>query len=350
MSKKTFSQKVRKNNERAKNFEKKISAAKASIQASTTHEKLEKYLKPSKDTVIFKGLNEKVIECFHPLVGSCVFNILALEDFYTEFKYRGETVKIRFMKPVYPCSPNNLLAYAKNEYRERVKDAESAKFVLERLSKCSDNPFLATFFVECNGIISMSYVTENLQDPYKRFLVEIETTDVIRMRKNEKNIASKKNRNDRDEAELDKMKHFEETLIIGGLATYVVQYIVGCYLDGENLPKFDISESDLVPTPKAPRSSHASSAPKEPTGKDPNNCVAYIYYDCNDGSVSISGSRSYGMRWWIVSGHKRHYTSGKVIDVAPYIKGDKDDPDAQRALKVFTETHQRIQCYKLVKR
>lgn len=353
MSKKTFSQKVRKNNERAKNREKRIAATRAAFMAEN-YEKLAGYMKPDENAVIFKGLNMKVLEELKPVLVANAYDHTALSNFYTEFKNdKGKTVKVRFANPMAPCSPSDLLLFIKDFYKDRRRGGWDVEDTLEILSDCDENSFLATFFIEYEGLITMGYTVGTKHGIVHSILVD--TANVLDSLKAEATAHSKhqKSKKEQDKVELDRIHAkntlFEAMCVLGLYSIYAIQYIVCCYLEGKKLPKLAIG-SDSVTTPKTPRSSHASSAQKGPADKDPNNCVAYIYYDCKDGSVSISGSRNYSMRWWIVSGHKRHYLSGKIVDIPPYIKGDKDDPDAQRALKVFTETHQRIQCYKLVRR
>lgn len=355
MSKKTFSQKVRKSNERAKNREKRIATARAAFMAEN-HEKLAGYIKPDDDTVIFKGLNTKVLDELKTTITSNDYSFTALQNFYTEFKNeKGKTVKVRYMKPMAPCSPSDLLILMKDIYKgQNQYDNEDAVDILEMLKKCDEDSFLATFFIEYDDEITMGYIMTDYEGAIQGIIVD--TADVIKSVEAETIATNRyeRSRKEEDRIELSKIytknKLFEAMCILGLFAIYSVQYIICCYLKGEKLPKLDISEPNSDSTSKTSRSSRTPSAQKGPADKDPNNCVAYIYYDAKDGSVTIGGNRNYSMRWWIVSGHKRHYISGKIVDIPPYIKGDKDDPDAQRALKVFTETHQRIQCYKLVKR
>ena len=349
MNKKTFSQKIRKNNERAKNREKRLATIRAAFLAEN-HEKLARYVEPDDDTVIFKGLSTKILDELKTTVISNDYSFTALQNFYTEFKNeKGKTVKVRYTKPMAPCSPSDLLILMKDIYkRGNQYSNEDTVDILEMLKKCNEDSFLATFFIE------YGYIMTDHEGAIQGIIVN--TADVIKSVEAE-TIATnkyKRSQKEQDRIELSKICNknalFEAMCILGLYAIYSVQYIICCYLKGEKLPKLDVSEPNSDSTSKTSRSSRTSSAQKDPADKNPNNCVAYIYYDAKDGSVTIGGNRNYSMRWWIVSGHKRHYISGKIVDIPPYIKGDKDDPDAQRALKVFTETHQRIQCYKLVKR
>lgn len=355
MSKKTFSQKIRKKNERAKNREKRITTTRAALMAEN-HEKLAGYIEPDDDTVIFKGLSTKILDELKTTVTSNDYSFTALQNFYTEFKNeKGKTVKVRYMKPMAPYSPSDLLILMKDIYKARNQYSNEASVdTLEMLKKCDEDSFLATFFIEYDDEITMGYIMTDHEGAIQGIIVD--TADVVKSVEAE-TIATnkyKRSQKEQDRIELSKIHAknalFEAMCILGLYAIYSVQYIICCYLKGEKLPKLDIPEPNSDPTSKTSRPSRTPSAQKDPAGKDPNNCVAYIYYDAKDGSVTIGGNRNYSMRWWIVRGHQRHLQSGDVVQVTPYIKGDREDPDAQKALREILSGIERIKYYQLIAR
>lgn len=92
--------------------------------------------------------------------------------------------------------------------------------------------------------------------------------------------------------------------------------------------------------------------PVTPKRQTKGDCVAYIHYHAEDDSISISHRphKGYKLRWWIVSEHKRHLADGRVIAIPAYIKGEKDDEDAIRALDLYHQMQKRTTCFKVVPR
>lgn len=358
MSKKDFNSKIRKSNERNKAREQKVHQIEKAF-LSESHDDLKKYLAPTKDTVFFKGLNTNVIDALHMTEGDKLVLDVAhrctLRDFYTEIPTPEGIIKVHYMPAIAPCKPNDLLLYLKQLFRCRQREGKNVNFVLETLQDCDENSIIATSIIEFDDLIAISYT---LSSPsHVSLTVSVDTIDIINQNKAEKEAFGEFQQSQDMQSQINWLKIKERNQRFTAMRVYAmngivaVQRLVYCYLEGIELPKVGVTEHTPVPKPRKTSVSKPQTRKENPPQpKDPQKCVAYIYYDTNDGKMSIGGDRKYTMKWWIVGGHKRHYTSGKVSDIPPYIKGDKEDPDAQRALQVFIDCHKRIQCYKLVVR
>lgn len=299
---------------------------------------------PDKNTIIFKGLTEEIVDLL--AYKSSEITSFPLEDFYTEIKANnGSVFKLHwvpFESPVdrfsvyHFCRKNcQLYIQEEAEFRKAKIDQNWTLNEVFGFDKFSPDSLLATVYISYEDIYSIGFVMSDLKS----------RTSYLGMY----HISYYKYKETNPEL-FDKYCYAMDNI---GKSLLTIQKIVTLYLNGEELPKLPILIDDSAkprPKPDLDDTRHHNPTPKPEKPSEPS-CVAYIRYDAIGGKVSISNSsREYSMKWWIVSGHPRHYKNGKVSKIPPYIKGDKDDPDAQRALEEFKNGFNRIKYYHLVAR
>ena len=298
---------------------------------------------PDKNTVIFKGMTPKIAEYLMPETQE--ITLFPLSDFYTEIPINGKVLKIRWVPFESPVSPSATFRYCRKTTEDYFKNEVArqnspidAKAELKRIfdfSSYSAEDAFATLYVRYGDVYAMGFIYRNKDgksiylSPYHISLVELRTKDAQLY------------------IECDTALQYLKKYV------YVIQHLVALYLTGEEIPAIPASIAGIKPVDILPRpdgGDHSYRRPKHECAGQPK-CIAYIRYDAIGAKVRISNSsRDYSMNWWIVSGHLRHYTDGKVVEIPPYIKGDKECPEAQRALEEFKQGFDRIKYYHLVAR
>lgn len=304
---------------------------------------IEEKCSPDKNTVIFKGMTEQIARFLIKDDNDVVD--FPLTDFYAEVPIPNSGIlKIRWT----PFNPEfdkfSVYQLARDNYKQLLR--EKFNGLSEKLLNASLNETIGFGNLSADCVLSTIYVS--FEDVYSiSFLITDGKTTSLYHDSWHISCLSLEETN----PELfEKCSHY---LGEGGRYAFAIQYIVSMYLNGEEIPKLPVNISgNRKPNPKPlPNDSSSNSRPHKPAEPTEPNCVAYIRYDALTGKVSISNSsREYSMKWWIVSGHRRHYADGRVVEIQPYIKGDKDDPQAQRALEEFKNGFRRIKYYHLVAR
>lgn len=313
-------------------------------------------LYPSANSVVFKGLTESNARIIAGKRGCALNDFMPpVRDLYAEVPMdNGEIMKIRWVPFEGKFTKSEVFAYIKNMLSaSKFNDGEKGT------TYCPDSTdeFLATLYVSCGELTSIGYA----------WMHDLSLGTIILPCKRDKALATEakesaallkryglnapKEITDKAIALREEMK--ENKRIKNLLATYVavIQRIIYLYLSGEELPRLEKPKKvDPSPRPSPnPPPKHPRPA-KGPVVNAYTKCIAYIYFDSDEGSLSISGNRNYSCKWWIVSGHKRHYKGGKIVNIEPYIKGDRSDPDAIKALEEFVGGYRKIQTYKLLVR
>ena len=303
----------------------------------------EELLAPSKDCVIFKGLTQniadKLLVAFREdsensgfTEDFVKFDSLPLSNFYAEIPLNNhQTVKIHWMPYTSPISKKEFHAYMKRKQTYDLKSRERIPTV-DRVDFIEDEIY-ATIVIEYRGLYFYSHFfysprlrRMNAAGIYSNYMIDV----------------FHNNRQAFDDY-MANCRTFEYYIL-------VIQHLVRIYLEGEEIPKIASKIIDGRHDDGNTDNRHRETTPAKPS-KDPTECIAYIHLDAGNGKLTISdSSRAYSMKWWIVSGHLRHYANGKVIEIPPYIKGDKDDPDAQKALAEFVEGFKRVKYYHLIAR
>ena len=128
--------------------------------------------------------------------------------------------------------------------------------------------------------------------------------------------------------------------------SYTIQTFVALYMNGDPIPDLGIT---LETSTNVNNSKKTTTALPSPTAAANTDKTACIYYRVDSNQLEIGGGgKEYHLKWWIVCGHDRHLLNGNVVHIEPYIKGDKDDPEAIKALAAFNAAKKRIRCFKLV--
>lgn len=285
-----------------------------------------KQLPPTKDTVIFKGMTIPIADALTSQ--AALLTSFPLGDFYTEIPIReGKTLKLHwrpFESEERKKAARTYCLGAKHDAANNC-DIHVSNFPLEAM--------IGEIYHEYDRTFGVSFVI---------FDKEIMTGNTIGIMS-----TSAIDLYNRDRLRFEDFMHVSNHL---EHFSFAIQYLVNAYMTGEEIPSFPELKASKDPASDSRPSSPTRKSAK-PQPKDPQECVAYIRYDVEDGEITISNSsRQYEMSWWIVSGHKRHYKTGKISDVQPYIKGDKEHPDAQRALQEFKDGMQRIKYYHLIAR
>ena len=286
----------------------------------------EKQLPPTKDTVIFKGMTIPIADALTSQTAQLAS--FPLGDFYTEIPIReGKTLKLHWRPFESEERKKAARAYLLGAKRDAANDCDIyvSNFPLEAM--------IGEIYHEYNGVFGVSFVI------FDKEIMAGNTFGVI--------STGAIDLHNRDRLRFEGFMYVSNNL---EHFSFAIQYLVNAYLTGEEIPSFPELKASKDPASDSGPSS-PTRKPAKPQPKDPQECVAYIRYDVENGEITISNSsRHYEMSWWIVSGHKRHYKTGKISDVQPYIKGDKENPDAQRALQEFKDGMQRIKYYHLIAR
>lgn len=305
---------------------------------------IEEKCAPDKDSVIFKGMTKEIVDLLN--YNSSEITSFPLQDFYTEVKTKdGSILKLRWVPFECPIDRFAIYHYCRRNCQIFIEESSESlgkgidhNAVLNEVfgfDKFSPDSFVATVYISYKDVYSMGYVMSDFKS--KSIYLGMHHISYYQYKKTNPEL-------------FDKYYYAMDDI---GKIILTIQKIVALYLNGEELPKLPISiDSSAKPRPKPnlDDTRHNNPTPRPEKPSEPS-CVAYIRYDAIGGKVSISNSsREYSMKWWIVSGHPRHYKNGKVSKIPPYIKGDKDDPDAQRALEEFKKGFNRIKYYHLVAR
>lgn len=303
-------------------------------------------VKPTEDSVIFKGMNIDIAEALILRADNMIE--FPLRDLYLEIPTKnGKKLKIHW-KPI------------NNDVRRKA--------IKTYLTLGNRNPFLshnvsvmnfsldciaAEVYYEYDNIYGISFAIINPKErtfnpPYvKVFDIKGYKPKKLTPGCDLVGIVSRSAADIgcRNRARYEEFKDVAENV---GIICKAAQYLVSRFIAGEEIPKLPglgLEKSESThrnPTNGKP----AKSKPKEPEKH-----VAYIYYDAEAGDIVISNSsRHYTAKWWIVRGHQRHLQSGNVVQVTPYIKGDREDPDAQKALREILSGIERIKYYQLIAR
>lgn len=311
----------------AEQARKKLEIEKAKKRIFSESENLyEHQLPPTKNTVIFKGMTIPIADALTNQAAS--LTSFPLEDFYAEIPIRdGKALKLHW-RPF--------------ENEERKKAART--YIMSAAYDQANHRRVHFYDFPLEAMIGEIY-HEYDSVPCVSFVIFDKNT----MSGNTIGILSSAlvDLYNKDKTRYDEHMHISNHL---EHFSFAIQYLVNAYLTGEEIPSFPELKASKDPASDS-RPSSPTRKPAKPQAKDPQECVAYIRYDVENGEITISNSsRQYEMSWWIVSGHKRHYKTGKISDVQPYIKGDKENPDAQRALQEFKDGMQRIKYYHLIAR
>lgn len=352
MSKKSSAKlksKIKKQTERNANREKKINDGilealkQVSFYPGTL---IDEMCAPDKDTIVFKGMTEAIAD-FLNANSSKNTKALPLTDFYAEAKTNdGRLVKIRWVPYDASFDRHAIYHFGRRQCLECIKEqterlghefnTRGGNYALNQIfhyDKFTPDSLIATVFVTIDDAHSIGFILSDSRGA--NLYLSTYHVSMLELR-------------DKRPEQFDNYYYMLENI-----QNYVfgIQYVVSLYLSGEELPKLPANFSapdDTKPQREYDNSSHSSAKPKKPS--EPS-CVAYIRYDAIDGKVCISNSsHEYAMKWWVITGHKRHYQSGKISDVRPYIKGDKDDPEAQKALAEVIAGQNRIKYYQLIAR
>lgn len=323
---------------------------------------IEEKCTPGKDTIVFKGMTTQIARSFKEYMSEewedestipdsetissleSFQSPFPLNDFYAEIQTdTGSKLRMRWAPFEAPVSSADCLLLCRECYYATFKDEAikrnanvNVRAEVNRISgldKIQADDAYATIYMEYKGIYTIGYL----------FLNADSMTHIIRPKHISQFELESKN--------VDLFKEYTKVAESLQTCAFAIQYIVKRYLNGIELPKLPISgEGKAEPEPKAQAKKHETESHSAKTPTEPK-CIAYIRYDASDGKISISNSsREYSMKWWIVSGHRRHYSNGKIVEIPPYIKGDKNDPDAKRALSEFKSGFNRIKYYHLIAR
>ncbi|MDO4730276.1 MAG: hypothetical protein Q4A96_03730 [Candidatus Saccharibacteria bacterium] len=299
-------------------------------------------VKPTEDSVIFKGMNIDIAEALILRADSMIE--FPLRDLYLEVPTKnGKKLKIHW-KPL----NNDMRRKAIKTY---LTHENHNLFV--RVINFSLDCIVAEVYYEYDNIYGISFAIINPKEktfnpPYEKvFGIKgygpkklTPGCDLIGIVSQSAADIGCKNR-----ARYEEFKDVAENV---GIICKATQYLVSRFIAGEEIPK--LPGLGLEKSASAHRNP-TDSKPVKSKPKEPEKHVAYIYYDVEAGDIVISNSsRHYTAKWWIVRGHQRHLSSGDVVQVTPYIKGDREDPDAQKALQEILSGIERIKYYQLIAR
>ncbi len=305
-------------------------------------------VKPTEESVIFRGMTLEVTDALIAQADEMVDFPLA--DFYLEVPTkRGKRLKIHW-KPVGSNRRGAIRTYLMGQHKDIYE-----YFNKTTLHVCSfpEENVIAEIWHEYDGIYGVSFAVINRNEkeitiPTAKSLgadthhstVLTPGCDVFSILSESAVEAHAKHHA--------KYEEYMEAISNIGATCKVAQFLVSKFLSGEEIP----SIPGLIMPEREPATTtnpKHSSSPK--SKKEPEKHIAYIYYDAEAGDVIISNSsRHYEAKWWIVRTHKRHLPSGKITTIPPYIKGDRDDPDAQKALAEVLSGIERIKYYQLIAR
>lgn len=303
-------------------------------------------VKPTEDSVIFKGMNIDIAEALILRADSMIE--FPLRDLYLEIPTKnGKKLKIHW-KPI----NNDMRRKAIKTYLTHTnRDPFFRQNV--RVMNFSLDCIAAEVYYEYDSIYGISFAIINPKEktfnpPYEKvFGIKgyepkklTPGCDFIGIVSQSAADIGHKNRA--------RYEEFKDVVANVSIICKAAQYLVSRFIAGEEIPKLPglgLEKSEST------RRNPTNSKPAKSKPKEPEKHVAYIYYDVEAGDIVISNSsRHYTAKWWIVRGHQRHLPSGDVVQVTPYIKGDREDPDAQKALREILSGIERIKYYQLIAR
>ena len=321
-------------------------------------------IKPTASTVIFKGMTAELAEMIDR-EKDIMKLVFPLNDFYAEIKEPlGHTLKIHYVPFESPASRGDTFHYCrylmgvKMSRNDTIVKIDVGDQIMSSARDITPDDLIATIYLEYEGNYSLCFVWHN---PYSEVCcaqgVVSETVGQLcrSLQEMSKELVRKEKAGIEDPVLCDKFLAAHTRLeVINHQKNVVIDYVcaiqsvVETYLTGGTLPKLDVQPKKKPVNPKPKPSPAPHKEPKEPSAKDPAECIAYIHYETESGTLVINKStKNYSMKWWIVSGHSRHYKSGRVTEIEPYIKGDKDSPEAQKALEVFKGGYQKIRTFQM---
>ena len=284
----------------------------------------DKKIAPSKNTVIFKGMTLEIADRYsrtyhHDLQ-------FPLEDLYAEVKTDLGTLKIHWKPFDMPASRKAVRDYLNNSGL-KTKSPLKPEHILSTVYASVDGIYYIGNVIraDISPEITASSIIATVTESYSKMVTECNSTP--------KEIAKIARRN-----KIDDIFSMIEPI------TYTIQTFVSLFLNDDPIPDLGL---DLSKSEKAETSHSMSRTPKDSAPS--NTHTASVYFDAETGKLVVGGGgKNYHMKWWIVSGHKRHMADGRIVNVQPYIKGDKTDPDAIKALDIFISAQKRVKCFKLV--
>ena len=321
-----------------------------------SRDNLEELLKPTKDTIVFKGMNCKIANAFFSAKPETEGTVrLCVGDFYLKTTTEnGTPVEIRLLPSFPSFDDSDFMPAVRAALRRKVGDNKKT-IIVE----------IADKKIEILGYIIVKYldhyttsICASLGDD-EFYFCDIDNYDSYDLAKRQNRLYTRffQGPNRSSVGEFYQVHNTTTEIADATTDAYwglsAAMHIVWLYLNGEEIPSLALDSARITPKDDFHPEScgyHEAKIENKSENKAAENAVAYIYFDAIDGTLTISGNHKYHLKWWIVRGHDRHYASGKISTVEPYIKGDKDDPDAQRALEVFKESKKRIRCFKLIAR
>ena len=284
----------------------------------------DKKIAPSKNTVIFKGMTLEIADRYsrtyhHDLQ-------FPLEDLYAEVKTDLGTLKIHWKPFDMPASRKAVRDYLNNSG-------------LKTKSPLKPEHILSTVYASVDGIYYIGNVIRADISP------EITASSIIAtVTESYSKMVAECNSAPKEIAKIARRNKIDDIFSMIEPITYTIQTFVSLFLNDDPIPDLGL---DLSKSEKAETSHSISRTPKDSAPS--NTHTASVYFDAETGKLVVGGGgKNYHMKWWIVSGHKRHMADGRIVNVQPYIKGDKTDPDAIKALDIFISAQKRVKCFKLV--
>jgi hypothetical protein len=333
-----------------------MKATSARVQAkaiATPSSAYEPMLHHSADSVIFRGLSEKNIGVI--LKSRCALDdfIPPMRDFYAEVPMKnGKTVKIRWVPFGGQFTKSEVRMYLKNQLSSTTLSDNSRGMAQY---PTSEDDIVATIYASYDDMATVGYAWMRdltlgvVMLPCENEEKLVEEGNILAKEIRDYGYQAPNETVQKAFATRDKVKDFQRVKQLMGLYAVTIQRVVYLYLSGQELPRLDLPKRPRPePGPRPPR----PNPPESPVVKNAvTKAIAYIYYDVDEGSLSISDApKHYGAKWWIVSGHNRHYKNGKEVYIAPYIKGDRSDPNAIKALDEFVQGFRKIQTFQLLAR
>lgn len=303
-------------------------------------------VKPTEDSVIFKGMNIDIADALSLRADSMIE--FPLRDLYLEVPTKsGKKLKIHWRPINNDTRRKAIKTYLTHENRSPFfcPNVRVMNFSLDCIA--------AEVYYEYDGAYGVSFAIinpkEKTVDPHYNVLFGIKGHEPKKLTPGCDLIGIMS----QSVVELSRKyparytAFVEVTKNVGNICK-ATQYLVGRFIAGEEIPKLPGLGMEK---PESTHRNPTDSKPAKSKPKEPEKHVAYIYYDVEAGDMVISNSsRHYTAKWWIVRGHQRHLANGNVTQVTPHIKGDREDPDAQKALQEILSGIERIKYYQLIAR
>lgn len=303
-------------------------------------------IKPTEDSVIFKGMNIDIADALSLRADSMIE--FPLRDLYLQIPTKsGKKLKIHWRPINNDMRRKAIKAYLTRENHDifSCRTLRVVNFTLDCIA--------AEVYYEYDGAYGVSFAIinpkEKTVDPHYDVLFGIKGYEPKKLTPgcdligivSQSVVELSRKHPARYEA------FVEVTANISNICK-ATQYLVSRFIAGEEIPKLP---GLGLEKPESAHHNPTDSKPAKSKPKEPEKHVAYIYYDVEAGDIIVSdSSRHYTAKWWIVRGHQRHLPSGDVVQVTPYIKGDREDPDAQKALREILSGIERIKYYQLIAR